>query len=279
MRNRRSTSMSRVSRSIALLLTIFTGAGSAQEPSTPTKPEDATLRFKFTFGGAIPERGLRDGSSDPFCAGCKIPDERLVIGPNRELQNVALIWDERRNKDVPKREFAKAPQRVEMEFKNCRLSPHIVVARVGQEIVLNNRDNTGHNESFLFFNNLLSGMIVLAGRPRLVKLDRSEPAPIPVECNVHPWERAFLIVKDHPYVGISNEEGVLEIQGLPVGNQWFQIWHESAEQGFQRVLWNGCESALKNGRIELKLAPGRNELGVMQLDAEQFLLAPGDRKN
>ena len=262
---------------LALLLLICFGKVSAQEPSKSTDPQDATLRIKFVFDGEIPPQALLDGSMDPFCAGCKIPDERLIIGAKGELKNVALIWDERRNQEVAKRKFAQVPQRVEMEFKNCRLSPRIVVARAGQEVVVHNRDKTGHSANFSLLNNTPSGLLAPVGGPQIVKLDTSEPAPMPIECNVHPWERAFLIVKEHPFVGVSSDEGVIEIQGLPVGNQWFRIWHESSDKNFQHVKWNGTQTLLTKGRIEFKLAPGLNELGVIQLNAEQFLVETNKR--
>ena len=52
--------------------------------------------------------------------------------------------------------------------------------------------------------------------------------PVKVACNIHPWMNAWLVVKDHPYMAVSDDNGKLEIKNLPAGEWSFQIWQEKA---------------------------------------------------
>jgi hypothetical protein len=49
---------------------------------------------------------------------------------------------------------------------------------------------------------------------------------IQVNCFVHSWMSGYVIVRDHPYVGITDESGTLEICNLPGGEWTFKVWQE-----------------------------------------------------
>ena len=50
---------------------------------------------------------------------------------------------------------------------------------------------------------------------------------MPVNCNIHPWMQAHILIQDHPYMAVSGEDGTFEIKNLPAGKQNFLFWHES----------------------------------------------------
>ncbi len=153
-----------------------------------------------------------------------IPDERLLVSRDGELQNVLLIWDERKNKDNFPKSFAPpASKKVEMKFEGCRLLPHILVVRVGQEFVVSSSDPTGHNANYAFFNNPPSGLLMPAGKPKSYVLRSPEPAVVPIQCDVHSWERAYMVVKDHPLVGLSDEHGSSKSRGYQLAKVGFEF--------------------------------------------------------
>ncbi len=67
-------------------------------------------------------------------------------------------------------------------------------------------------------------MIPRAEEPTILKY--STAMPVPISCDVHPHEMAWILVHDHPLAGISDEEGLIVIRDLPVGEVWFRLWHE-----------------------------------------------------
>ena len=49
---------------------------------------------------------------------------------------------------------------------------------------------------------------------------------VQIVCDLHPWMKSYLIVKDHPYVAITDEKGAFKIDGVPPGEYTVKCWHE-----------------------------------------------------
>ncbi|RMF38575.1 MAG: methylamine utilization protein [Planctomycetota bacterium] len=233
--------------------------------------DTATLKVKFVYGGDPPPREKIDGSKDPFCGELEILSEKMVIGADGGIQNLALYMDVRRSDaEVPEAMLKAPPATVVLDNKGCVFVPHVIKVRPGQTIEVKNSDGTGHNANFSFFNNQSVNFLIPAGGSQKLEITAEEPAPIPVECNVHPWMKAYVIVTEHPYVGVTNEKGELEITDLPVGNVTFKIWHENSDGSIDEGLVNGKKERWSRGRMEVELKPGVNDLGTITLAPDMF---------
>ena len=259
------------------LLGCLAAMRSARQPVYGASPEGSTpasLHVRFMFQGDRPATTTLDGSRDPYCADKIIPDEQLVVGDDRAIRDCVLIWDERRNRHLKPAAYP-PPEKstVLLELQNCGYSPRIVLLRSGQTLQIDNLDPVGHNSNLSLFNNPESGLTVPAGEPQRRVLLREEPVPCPISCSIHPWEKAWLIVKEHPYVGISDAAGQITIQGLPTGENRFRLWHERLAPDIQTVLLNGREFETEGrNRVLIDLRPGRNDLGIITLTAAHFQL-------
>lgn len=189
----------------------------------------------------------------------------------RAIENFALIWDARRNKQhaIPK-ELKTAKGEVILSHRNGQIVPHVTFAQVGKTLVLKNEDDMGHNTNILFLNHASPSLSVTSSPGRRFELTKEEPVPIPVECNIHASERAYLIVQSHPYVGISDSDGLLKIEHLPVGQNWFRIWHEGTNRSIQEIQIGDKLLVTERSRIEIELEPGKNDLGTIRIAASQF---------
>jgi hypothetical protein len=99
----------------------------------------------------------------------------------------------------------------------------------------------------------------------------TQPAPITVGCNIHPWMNAYVVVLDHPFVGVSDEEGVLEIEGLPTGGELnFRIWVEAAQGAIDSVKIDGKQTTWRRNRFDVKIQPGMNDLGTVEIPAAKL---------
>ena len=47
-----------------------------------------------------------------------------------------------------------------------------------------------------------------------------------LKCNVHPWMSAYLHVMPHPFFAVTQNEGTVEITGVPAGDHKVKVWHE-----------------------------------------------------
>lgn len=231
----------------------------------------ATLRAKFVYDGKAPALKKIDSSKDPFCAQIEIMSDHMLVGKDGELQNLVLMFDTRRSKAKVPAEFTKAPEAtITLDNKDCVFVPHIIFARVGQTIEVLNSDQTGHNANFGFFNNPAQNFLIPVGGKKDLKLVAEEATLMPVECNIHPWMKGYVIVQEHPYVGISNADGVIEIENLPVGEVTFLVRHENADGSIDEGTVGGKKQKWGRGRMEIELKPGVNDLGTITIAADKF---------
>ncbi len=86
--------------------------------------------------------------------------------------------------------------------------------------------------------------------------------PVPVACNYHPWERAYILPRDNPFYALSDATGAFCIAGLPPGKWEFQAWHERT--GYLTTpQW-------PKGRFQVDIGSGTSDLGTIVLPPAQF---------
>lgn len=250
----------------SLALAVGTGlAGTAQAQKY------ADVKATFVVKGKVPDPTPIAAGNDAFCATLKIPSENLVVNSsNQGIQNLVIYPDPKTFDPKKADPSVKEPLVAKPVLDNvqCRFEPHVVVVRAGQELEVKNSDPVGHNANFSFINNDPLNKQIPAKGAMSVKVPMAEPAPIPVTCGSHSWMKAHIIVQDHPFIGVSDESGKLEIKGLPVGKISLKIWQESGK--FKEVKVNGKTLPVKRGAFEIDLKAGVNDLGTIELDAGDF---------
>ncbi|WP_442511623.1 hypothetical protein SH528x_003305 [Novipirellula sp. SH528] len=158
-----------------------------------------------------------------------------------------------------------------MEVKKCRIHPHIITAQAGDKLHVVHRDESAtHNLNFSFFANSALGATIPTNGEHTRELRSAEPAAIPIECNIHPWEEAFLFVLEHSYIGVSDKEGKLVIRGLPADMEVpLRFFHEHGN--IHSVQIDGQRRQLENGRLTVRVADPVTDLGEVVIDAESFI--------
>lgn len=259
-------------RTFCLFAIIFPALGVANVSAQ----DWADLRATFVYDGEPIEPQPVKVGNDPFCLanGNKIFTENMLVNwTNGGIRYIVLSLDVKNIGELRIHpDLAKVPaEKVGLESVNCVFVPHVVVMRSGQTLELKNQDKTGHVPCFGFFRNPPAGAGVPAGASEDFKIGQEEAAPIPVECIIHPWMKAFVVVKDHPYVGVSDEVGRLVIKGLPAGEELrFRVWHENQNRAISEVTINGKAQKWDRGYVTLTLQPGDNDLGTIKLAPERF---------
>ena len=103
----------------------------------------------------------------------------------------------------------------------------------------------------------------------VAKFTTDEAVPAQVTCNIHPWMKAWLVVRDNPYAAVSKPDGSFEIADLPAEELELQFWHEKAGYIGEMTIGGKAEKASK-GRKKFKIAAGETDLGEIGLDAKLF---------
>ena len=236
--------------------------------SAPVIQEKATLKFKVLLDGPIPKREKLkvDGA---VCGNLNILSEKMLVGKGGAIQNFLVYFDVRRNNiKLPK--FPVPQKQAVLDNKGCVFVPHILAVRAGQSFAVTNSDAEGHNAKFPFFENTEQNPLVPPNGKKVIPVPKAEMTPTPVECNIHSWMKAYVVVFDHPYLSISNEKGELEIRDLPAGKLTFKLWHENQARSIDEGELNGEKGKWRRGNIEIELKPGMNDLGILKIPADKF---------
>ena len=232
--------------------------------------EWATIKGKFVFGGAPPAAGELKADKDvEVCGKHKLLAEELIVGADKGVANVVVFVRDKDVKINPEAAKAAAGAKVELDNKDCRFEPHVAFVQVGQELVVKNSDSVGHNSNIATVKNAPSNNLIPASGSATVKFTSDEAVPAQVTCNIHPWMKAWLVVRPNPYAAVSKADGTFEIKDVPVGEVELQFWHEKAGYIGEMTVGGKAEKASK-GRKKVAVAAGGTDLGEIVLAPTVF---------
>ncbi len=207
-------------------------------------------------------------SNDAFCQEAKLVDQHVLVGEAGGLQNAVVYLRTKRSESVvvhPSYQ-AMAEEPVTLANRGCCFSPRITLLRTGQPLVVTNADPTAHNTKFDLVRNEPVNSVIAAKKEFTTKFGTEESLPVAVSCNIHPFMRGYLLVRDNPYMVVTDEHGAFEIENLPIGEHQFQFWHET---GYLKHASFASGDADRRGRVRLTILDGQTlELGDIRVPAE-----------
>ena len=223
--------------------------------------ETGTLKMRFVYDGDPPAPEKIVPNKDvQFCGQFDLVDEWLLVDPdNKGIKNaIVYVHPERGGSKLPKSEPKNEIKL--LAAKNCRFEPRVIIAQTGDTLRITHPDSIGHNANLNFFRNSVQSMMIPVGHDRNYELKEAEPTAIPVDCNIHPWMRAYVVVLEHPFADVSGDDGSITIEGLPAGEELtFRVYHETGR--IDEVSIDGKEESWRRSRFDLDIKPGMNDLG------------------
>ena len=204
------------------------------------------VRVVATYrGDPVPARRRIDTNINAqHCKGKVLSEELVVDAASRGIRNVVVRLEGISRGKAPGRELT-------LVNRDCSFHPHVGVAMAGSLLKASNEDPLTHSthpyygdRSFFNYQFARAGE-VYSGR----KL--AEPGLVTVKCDVHNWMRAYVVVHDNPYAGVTDADGVLVIGEVPPGSYGYVAWHEKLGE-----LRGTVEVAARGqGEILLSLGP------------------------
>jgi plastocyanin len=244
---------------IALILLL---AVSASLPAA----EWGDLKVRFTYDGPAPKADRVNVNKDAqFCGTFGLVNEDLVVNPeNGGIANVVVFLYNRDSTPPIHPDYDEsATAEVVLDNKKCRFEPRVAVLRTTQTLILKNSDSVAHNTNYTCFANASDNVLIPAGGQIAKNLTEPEIRAVPVACNIHPWMKGWVVVRDTPYAAVSDKNGELIIKNLPVGEWTFQFYQEAV--GYvDDVTLNDKATSWKRGRPDLEIKPGMNDLGEVK---------------
>jgi plastocyanin len=229
-----------------------------------------TLKGRFVIGGdAAAPVPLTVDKDVEVCGKHKLVAEELVVGDDKGVANVVVFVRDKKVKVKPELAAAAKEAKPVLDNLNCRFEPHVLFVQAGQDLVIKNSDSVGHNSNIATVKNAPSNNLIPAGGEVTAKFTSDEAVPAQVTCNIHPWMKGWLVVRDNPYAAVSKADGSFEIADLPAEEVELQFWHEKAGYIGEMTI-GGKKETVKKGRMKKEIKAGDNDLGEIVLDAGLF---------
>jgi hypothetical protein len=195
------------------------------------------------FAGKVPPDPMLTLSSETEYCGATLPAQKYLI-TNGKIKNVVVYIKEiKAGKPIPSAPVAVTNQK-------CAFMPHVAVGFKGKKIEMKSEDPFFHTFDI---HASLSGKEVfhvgLHEQGSAVTKTLSKSGLLELSCYVHPWQRAYLYVFDHPYAVVTDDSGKFVIKDIPPGTYTIEAWHEAL--GTEKIADVNVESG-KTSTIRLK---------------------------
>jgi plastocyanin len=197
-----------------------------------------------TIVGGVTLKGLPakmkplDMTADPGCPTGQQSAE-VVVANRGKLANVFVYVKE----GLPQGNFAVPSEPVVLDQKGCRYSPHMLGIMSGQPLKVTNTDTADHNIHDMPSKNQAFNESQMPTDKPITKTFATPEMMIPVQCNQHPWMRAYINVMSNPYFAVSAADGSYEIKNLPPGEYTIAAVHEKFGEQTMKVKVGPKESA------------------------------------
>jgi hypothetical protein len=232
------------------------------------------LSGQFVLSGEVPKEIVITPDKDvAVCGKHKIVDEWLVVGQKKGIKNIVvyLYLAEGAKAPAAHPDYEKAAKAdVVLDNEKCRFEPRVALLRTSQKLVVGNKDPVGHNTKVETLENKPENPIVPAMASLPLSFPKTERLPTTVSCSIHPWMSARVLIRDNPYMAVTDADGKFTIKNLPAGKHTIQFWHESMGFLAKGLKKDGKPLAWSKGRTEVTITPKGVDLGKVEVDVAGF---------
>lgn len=171
-------------------------------------------------GSAVEQRKLAVTVDQSVC-GREKEAEDIVLSPEKGIRNAVVSLQT----PPSAAKWAVRLPPVQMDQKQCVFVPRVVVVPSGGTVEFLNNDRLLHNLHSLSLKNSTFNRTQPKGRT--IPIVFRQPEIIRVDCDLHPWMRAWVVVADHPFYTVTNDRGEFVLDNVPPGKYVLQVWQES----------------------------------------------------
>ena len=189
-----------------------------------------TIKGNVRYVGAPVEKKKTSVTIDQYVCGKEKEPEDLVLSSNNGIRNAVVSLQ-----NVPpgaKREWNLPAAK--MDQKQCSFIPRVVIVPVGGTVEFLNSDRLLHNVRSIGKENPPFNRAQPHGRS--ISFSFKQPELLRVDCDLHSWMRGWVVVAEHPFYAVTNEQGEFILENVPRGKYTLQTWHESLGNVTQELV-------------------------------------------
>lgn len=194
-----------------------------------------TVKGKISFKGSAPKAKRIKMGQDDYCVkyyqGKTAPrSESTSVGGDGSLRWVFVYVQAGLDKKL---KGGGVGRKTTLDQRGCMYGPRVFGMLAGQELVINNSDETKHNFHLLGKNKYnrsagpgksITRKVKKAAKLKLKKGKSKVMSKI--KCDIHPWMVAYVGVLPHSFYSVTGKTGEFEIKDLPAGDYTLAAWHE-----------------------------------------------------
>jgi plastocyanin len=181
----------------------------------------ATIKGTVQYVGAPVEPRKLPVTVDQFVCGKDKDAEELSLSPQRGVRNaiVSLASPPPDARWV----FSTAP--VFLDQQQCTFVPRVILVPVGGTVEFLNSDRLLHNIHSTSRANAVFNRTQPKGRT--IPITFTKPEIVRINCDLHGWMRAWVVVMEHPFHVITGSAGEFALDNVPPGKYTLSVWHET----------------------------------------------------
>jgi hypothetical protein len=236
---------------VAILALAF-GLGT---PSVQAQEFGKAIKGTVVFGGKdIPKQEpLKVDKDLDVCLkdGKKILSEEWLVNPKNKGVKDVFVWLEpvKKGDQLPIAPGLKEIKKlkVELDQPTCHFSPHALVIREGQILLVKNPAPINHNFRWGGHPAVNKGgnINMIPNSSHEIKDLKADSFPVKIQCDIHPWMGGWIRVFDHPYFALTDADGKYNIPEPPAGEYKLKIWHPASG-------WAGGEKGAAGVSVNIK---------------------------
>lgn len=205
-----------------------------------------SLSGTVLYQGLPPPVKKRPVTIDESVCGRSVDSEELLVDKKGGLKNAVVFLQ---GAVAGAKGFSVPKGGLVLDQKRCRFEPHVLIVPAGSEWQVLNSDHLVHSLHTGGRTNPPVNRVQLAGVARLsFRFDRAEIFPL--WCDIHRGMQAWVVVADHPYYALTDDEGRFRLTDIPAGDYTLEVRHETLGSVVKRVQVAEEEET----RVEFKMA-------------------------
>lgn len=201
--------------SIVVLLAVTTWVLAHPRPASAGE-----IQGRVVVTGDVPAPKNFPITIDQYVCGTAQVAGDLIVSGAREIRNV-VVWLENPPPGAPS---APPPAATPMDQKQCAFIPRIVIVPPGGTVEFLNSDRLLHNLHSVSRENMSFNRTQPKGRT--IPISFGKPEIVRIDCDLHSWMRAWVVVASHPFYALTDAQGRFKLDNVPAGQYTVRVWHE-----------------------------------------------------
>lgn len=186
--------------------------------------------FASSIAGAGAVKGIISAKPAPKGAAVKITKDQAICGKAPKFDESLMVSKSGGLKNAVVEILGAGkgtPAMATISQNGCKFEPHVMSIVAESPVTVENNDGIGHNfHTFGFENDPLNFAQPGDMKKKVVKEGFEEPEVIKVQCDIHEWMSAWIVVTEGSAVAVTDANGAFSIQNVKPGKYKVKIWHE-----------------------------------------------------